>query len=116
MKEELKRNFKVEFLNRVDSIVVFKPLNKSVVHKIAKLQVAEVKERLKDLKIKINVEPSVFTKLVEIGFSTEYGARELRRAIQEKIEDPLSEGIISGEIKKGQKVKVRVEKDRIIFK
>ena len=116
LKEELKRNFKVEFLNRVDSIVVFKPLNKSVVHKIAKLQVAEVKERLKDLKIKINVEPSVFTKLVEIGFSTEYGARELRRAIQEKIEDPLSEGIISGEIKKGQKVKVRVEKDRIIFK
>ena len=52
LKEELKRNFKVEFLNRVDSIIVFKPLNKPVVRKIAKLQVAEVKERLSKDKIK----------------------------------------------------------------
>ncbi len=113
LKEELKRNFKVEFLNRVDSIVVFKPLFKAVVHKIAKLQVAEVKERLKDLKIKINVDPKVYQKLVEVGFSPEYGARELRRAVQEKIEDPLSEGIISGEIKKGQRVNIKVEGDSI---
>ena len=114
LKEELKRNFKVEFLNRVDSIIVFKPLNKPVVRKIAKLQVAEVKERLKDLKIKINADKTVYNKLVEIGFSPEYGARELRRAVQEKIEDPLSEGIISGEIKKGQKVDIKVIDDSIV--
>lgn len=113
LKEELKRSFKVEFLNRVDSIVVFKTLNKPVVLKIAKLQLAEVKGRLKNLKIKINVENNVYKKLVEIGFSPEYGARELRRAIQEKIEDPLSEGIISGKIKKGQKVSIKVVDDSI---
>ncbi len=114
--DELKRNFKVEFLNRVDSIIVFKPLNKVIVRKIAKLQVAEVKERLKDLKIKIKTDPLVYSKLVDLAFSPEYGARELRRVIQEKIEDPLSEGIISGKHKKGQSVKVKVEKDNIVIK
>jgi len=113
--EELKRNFKVEFLNRVDSIIVFKPLNKKIVRQIAKAQLAEVKERLKDLKIKVKVEPGVYAKIVELGFSPEYGARELRRAVQEKIEDPLSEGIISGKFKKGQAVKVKVEKDEIVL-
>ena len=115
LKEELKRNFKVEFLNRVDSISVFKPLSKGVVRRIARLQVNEVKNRLKDLKIKLNVDPSVYTKLVGIGFSQEYGARELRRVIQEKIENPLSEKIISREIEKGQKVRVKVVKDEIII-
>ena len=116
LKEELKRNFKVEFLNRVDSISVFKPLSKEVVRKIARLQVNEVKSRLKDLKIRLNVDPLVYTKLVGIGFSEEYGARELRRVIQEKIENPLSEKIISREVEKGQKVSVKVEKDEIIIK
>ena len=111
--DELKRNFKVEFLNRVDSISVFRPLNKTTVRQIAKLQAAEVKDRLKALKIKIDVDRTVFAKLVDLGFSPEYGARELRRVIQEKIEDPLSEGIISGKFKKGQKVKVTTEEDKI---
>jgi ATP-dependent Clp protease ATP-binding subunit ClpC len=114
--DELKRNFKVEFLNRVDSISVFKPLNKATVRQIAKLQASEVKERLKALKIKIDVDPFVFAKLVDHGFSPEYGARELRRVIQEKIEDPLSEGIISGKFKKGQKVRVATEEDKIVIK
>ena len=113
--EELKKTFKVEFLNRVDAIEVFKPLNKTVVRQIAKLQLKEVKERLKDVKIKIDVAPNVYTKLVELGFSTEYGARELRRVIQEKIEDQLSEKIIAKEIEKGQKVKVKVEGKEIVI-
>ena len=71
LKEELKRNFKVEFLNRVDSILVFKPLSKEVVRRIARLQMNEVKNRLKDLKIRLNVDPLVYTKLVSIGFSQE---------------------------------------------
>ncbi|MEX0617077.1 MAG: ATP-dependent Clp protease ATP-binding subunit [Candidatus Woykebacteria bacterium] len=116
LKEELKRSFKVEFLNRVDSIIVFKPLNKVVVKKIASLELAEVKERLKDLKIKLKTDESVYTKLVELGFSPEYGARELKRVIQEKIEDPLSEGIISGKFKKGETVEVKVEKNEIVIK
>ncbi len=111
--DELKRNFKVEFLNRVDSISVFRPLNKTTVRQIAKLQALEVKDRLKALKIKIDVDHTVFAKLVDLGFSHEYGARELRRVIQEKIEDPLSEGIISGKFKKGQKVRVATEEDKI---
>ncbi len=116
LKDELKRNFKPEFLNRVDSTVVFRPLNKTIVRRIAKLQVKQVKARLKEQRIKINVEDNVYSKLVELGFSQEYGARELRRVIQAKIEDPLSEGILSGNFNKGQSIKVRVEDDQIVTK
>jgi len=116
LKDELKRNFKPEFLNRVDSTVVFRPLNKTIVRRIAKLQVKQVKARLKEQRIKINVEDNVYSKLVELGFSQECGARELRRVIQAKIEDPLSEGILSGNFNKGQSIKVRVEDDQIVTK
>jgi len=115
--EELRRSFKVEFLNRVDSILVFKPLSKGVVKKIAKLLIKEVGDRLRqEHNMRLEVEEPVYNFLVERGFSEEFGAREMRRAITENLEDPLSEGIISGRFKKGQTVKVKIEKDRVILK
>ena len=112
---ELRKIFKVEFLNRVDSTLVFKPLTIEIAKKIAQLLVKEVKHRLKEQKIKLEVKPKVYDELVKKGFSEEFGARELRRVIQENIEDPLSEGILSGEFKAGQKVKVRVEDGQIVL-
>ena len=115
--EELRRNFKVEFLNRVDSILVFRPLSRAVVKKVAKLLVKEVGARLRqEHSMRLEVEEPVYNFLVERGFSEEFGAREMRRAVTENFEDPLSEGIISGRFKKGQTVKVKVEKDKIILK
>ena len=115
--DELRRNFRVEFLNRVDSIIVFRPLTKPVVKRIAKLLVKEVADQLKsEQSIKLEVEPGVFDFLVERGFSEEFGAREMRRTITEHLADPLSEGILGGRFKKSQSVQVKVSKDRIILK
>ena len=115
--EELRRVFKVEFLNRVDSIVVFRPLTKPVVRRIAKLLLREVADRLKtEQTIKLEVESEVYDFLVEKGYSEEFGARELRRVITEHLADPLAEGILSARFKKGQIVKAKVEKNQIILK
>ncbi len=111
--EELKKRFKVEFLNRVDSTLVFRPLNKDVVEKIARLLIKDVKNRLKALKIKVEVSENVYHYLANKGFSSEYGARELRRLIQDQIENSLSEKILSGEIKSHQKVQIKATKNQL---
>lgn len=111
--EELKKNFKVEFLNRVDSTLVFRPLVSEDVKKIAKLMLKEVKSRLKLLKIKLNVNEKVYNFLAEKSFSPEYGARELRRTISEIIENPLSEKVLKGEIKSGQTVSLKIKDSQI---
>ncbi|HEY4694644.1 MAG TPA: ATP-dependent Clp protease ATP-binding subunit [Candidatus Nanoarchaeia archaeon] len=113
--EELKKNFKVEFLNRVDLTLVFRPLTKGDIIQIAKLSLKEVKERLKVNKIKLEVSSEVLSWLSVKGFSTEFGARELRRLIAENIENPLSEKILSGEVEKGKTLQAQVEADKIIF-
>lgn len=114
LNDELRRTFKIEFLNRIDSVVVFKPLSRANVGKIARLLVKEAASRLKEEHgMKLDVDKSVFKLLVEKGFSEEFGAREMHRAITENIEDPLAEKILSGQFKKGQTVKVRVSKDQI---
>jgi len=114
---ELRRNFRVEFLNRVDSTVVFRPLTKPVVKRIAKLLVKEVADRLKsEQSVKLEIEPSVYDFLVERGFSEEFGAREMRRTITEHLADPLSEGILASRFKKGQTVTAKIGKDQIALK
>lgn len=113
--EELKKRFKVEFLNRVDSTLVFRPLNPEVARKIARLLVKEVKERLKSQRIKLDVTEKVYNYLSEKGFSPEYGAREIRRLIQDEIEIPLSEKILAGSVKTGQKVSLSVLDSQISF-
>ena len=113
--EELKKRFKVEFLNRVDSTLVFRPLSKTVVEKIAKILMKEVKSKLKDQKIKLQVQAKLYKYLAEKGFSTEYGAREIRRLVQDEIENPLSEKILSGKIKPGQKISLSIKGSEIVF-
>lgn len=113
--EALKKKFKVEFLNRVDSTLVFRPLNKQVTEKIAKILIKEVKNKLKEQEIKLKVSNKIYPYLAEKGFSAEYGAREIRRLIQDQLENQLSEKILSGEIKPGQKVSITVKDSQIIF-
>ncbi|MCL5093802.1 MAG: ATP-dependent Clp protease ATP-binding subunit [Patescibacteria group bacterium] len=103
---ELKKQFRPEFLNRVDRVVVFKPLNKEEIKKIVDLQLDELSERLKDQKITLKVTSEAKDILVEKGFDQDNGARPLRRAIQNLIEDPLASGILSGEFKEGDTISV----------
>ncbi|MBM3251528.1 MAG: ATP-dependent Clp protease ATP-binding subunit [Candidatus Omnitrophica bacterium] len=114
--EEIKKTFKPEFLNRIDDIIVFRPLDKEDLAKIVDLEVEEVAERLKEQKITIKLTKEAKDLLMEKGFDPSFGARPLKRTIQRYLEDPLSEEIISGTFKEGSKVAVSRKNDSLIFK
>lgn len=101
---ELKNTFRPEFLNRVDDIIVFSKLTTSEIEEIAQKMLENLNVRLKALNITLNCDDSVKAALAEKGFDETYGARPLRREIQNKIEDALSEKILDGSIKSGDTV------------
>jgi len=103
--EELKRTFKPEFLNRIDDIIVFSKLSQSEIGEIATKMLEVLKKRLADMEIDIEFTEDAVKAISNAGFDAVYGARPLRRAIQNKIEDALSEHILEGKIKSGDKVK-----------
>ncbi len=112
----LKENFRPEFLNRIDEIIIFNYLNKTEIKKIVDLELAKVAERLKNKKIEIRISDSVKEVLAEKGFDPNLGARPLKRVIQREVLDPLSLKIVSGEIKEGETVNVYFEQGKIIFR
>ena len=112
---ELKATFRPEFLNRVDDIIVFSKLKFEEIGLIAENMLKNLKERLKNLEIDFSWDDSVKNALAEKGFDEVYGARPLRREIQNKIEDKLSENILEGKIKKGANVNCTLENDEFIF-
>ena len=113
---DLKDIFKPEFLNRLDEIVVFKKLTKENIEKITVKMLNDLKKRTADLGIEITFTDEVIQYISKEGFSEEYGARPLKRAIQSKIEDALSEEILYGNIKSMSKAIIDIEKDKIIIK
>ena len=102
---ELKKEFRPEFLNRLDDIIVFHKLSKEEILKIAENMLRGLKKRISDLGIDIEFDASVAERAAEVGFDPIYGARPLRRAIQNNVEDTLSEKMLDGALKKGDKVK-----------
>ncbi|MCX6742988.1 MAG: ATP-dependent chaperone ClpB [Candidatus Parcubacteria bacterium] len=115
--EALKAQFKPEFINRLDEIIIFHPLAKKEIEKIIDLQLEIVKERLAEKKIKLEFTPKLEEFLAEKGFDPQFGARPLKRVIQNQILDDLALQIIEGKIKEGQKIKVDVDKDnKVAFK
>ena len=112
----LRDNFRPEFLNRLDEIVIFNKLSISDIEKITGLMLAEVTERVEKLNIKIEFSDEVCAHLAKVGFDPIYGARPLRRAIQQKIEDSFSTGMLDGSIKAGDKVLCTLLNDEIIYK
>ena len=114
--EEVKRMFKPEFLNRIDEIIVFHTLNKEEVKKIVGILLKDLTLRCKDqMGIELKVRDSVKELIAKEGFDPKYGARPLRRAIQNKIEDAMAEEILEGRIKQGDKVIIGVSKEKIKF-
>src|SRR5690606_25448 len=113
--EELKRNFKPEFLNRVDDIIVFPQLSKKELVQIVDLFTKRLGERLLDRDMTIELSQAAKELLIEIGFDPALGARPLRRAMQQKIEDRLSEKILHGELNPGDHVEVDVENGEFRF-
>lgn len=112
--EEVKRIFKPEFLNRIDDTIVFRTLNKDDMKKIVTLMTKSLVKRAKDqLNITLNIRDSVKKYIVEKAYDPKYGARPLRRMIQDKIEDTLAEEILAGTIKNGDVVDVGVKKNEV---
>ena len=114
--DEVKQLFRPEFLNRIDEIIVFHPLNEDNMKKIVGLMCKEVVQRAKEqLEITLVVRDSVKKHIVETGSDKKYGARPLRRAVQSQLEDKLAEALLNGEIKRGDHVEAGISKKEIKF-
>ncbi len=111
LNESLKRAFRPEFINRMDSIVIFRSLNKDDIKQIVSLELSKVSERLKDHNLVLTASEEALAVLAELGYDSEFGARPLRRVIQQKVEDPLSDRVLAGEFVDGNAVKVNVNED-----
>ncbi len=113
--EDLKKTFKPEFLNRIDEIIVFNRLEKDDIKEIAKRMLKSLKKRLADMDMEIEFTDAAIDSLADAGFDNVYGARPLRRAIQQKIEDPLSELILENKVKAGEKCTVDFKDGEFTF-
>jgi ATP-dependent Clp protease ATP-binding subunit ClpC len=109
LQKELKNHFTPEFLNRVDEVVVFNPLRENEVEQIVEIELLKLNKRLDKLGYKITIDPKVKKFLSEVGFDEKYGARPIKRAIQEKIEDLISEEVLRGNIVEGKPCKLRMK-------
>ncbi len=112
---ELKKLFRPEFLNRVDDIIVFNKLNEDEIKEIAGKMLENLKNRVKTMDIDIDFTDNAISEISKEGFDDTYGARPLRRAIQSKIEDALSEKILEGQIAKGSKVSCDFKDGQFVF-
>lgn len=113
--EVVKKTFKPEFLNRIDEIIVFHPLSREHLQKIIGIEVGNVKKRLSEKKLDIELTKRAEEFLIDKGFDKIFGARPLKRTIQRHLEDPLAEEIIAGTLKNIKKIKVDLERDHLKF-
>ncbi len=112
---ELKRNFKPEFLNRVDDIIVFHALTENELEKIVYLMIENLEKRLMDKNISIKLDESAMRLITKNGYDLEFGARPLKRAIQRLLEDEISERMLKGEINDSDSIKVTTKNDKLDF-
>jgi ATP-dependent Clp protease ATP-binding subunit ClpC len=113
--DEAKRQFRPEFLNRLDDIIVFRSLTRTDLIRILDLEIAKVMERLKGKNLKLNLDEKAKDFLVEKGYDPTYGARPMRRSVERFLEDPLAEEILKGNLHEGEPVQVTVDNGKLLF-
>jgi ATP-dependent Clp protease ATP-binding subunit ClpC len=113
--EEAKRTFKPEFLNRLDDVIVFHPLSKEDLIQILELEVGKLAARLKPKNLRLQLDTKAKEFLIEKGYDPTYGARPMRRAVEQYLEDPLAEEMLKGNIQPNSIVVVSADKDRLTF-
>ncbi|MEX1670364.1 ATP-dependent chaperone ClpB [Zhongshania guokunii] len=109
-------HFRPEFINRIDELVVFEPLDRTQVQAIAGIQLGILNSRLADRELRLEVSDEALDRLADIGFDPVYGARPLKRAIQQQFENPLAQSLLKGEFVAGQVINATVEEGEIVFK
>jgi ATP-dependent Clp protease ATP-binding subunit ClpB len=108
-------HFRPEFINRIDESVVFHPLGRAHIRSIAKIQLLALEARLKERDIKFSISDAALDKIGEMGFDPVYGARPLKRSIQQELENPLAQAILSGKFSAGDTIQVDVKDDQLYF-
>ena len=116
IRQQLKLHFRPEFLNRIDETIIFHSLQKNELHQIVKLMVAQLRARVAEQGINLKVTPAAIDVVATKGYNPAYGARPLRRALQDLIEDPLSTALLSGNVKTGDNVVVGAHQGKITLK
>ena len=111
-----KQNFKPEFVNRIDVVTVFHPLNYKQLAQIAKIFISNLNKRLVKNGVSLKVTESALKYLIEKGYDPEYGARPLRRLIEQEIEDKIAEGMLSGEIEKGSVIVISARNEKLVLR
>ena len=111
----VKKELRPEFINRIDEIIVFHKLSKEDINKIVDIMLKEVIDRLKEQKIEVEFTDDVKKLITEKGIDKNFGARPLRRTIQNLVEDSLAEEILDGNLKKNKKTKIGVEGNRVVI-
>lgn len=113
IREALKKSFRPEFLNRIDEIVIFHSLVKEELHEIVKKMAKQIVDRLAQKDVKLKITPAAIDVIAKAGFDPEYGARPIRRALQNKVEDKLSDALLMGQIVQGATVTLGASKGKI---
>ena len=112
--DSLRHVFRPEFINRLDGVIVFHPLNQEHLHSIVNLELAKVAERMQEHNISLHASEAALDQLATEGYDPEMGARPLRRVIQDKVEDRLSDAVLSHEFNEGDSILVDVDKSKNI--
>ncbi len=115
LNESLKRAFRPEFINRIDATVIFRSLNREDIQQIVSLELDKVAERLKEHDLILTATPEALAAIADAGYDAEFGARPLRRVIQQKVEDPLSDKLLSGEFQNGIAILVTLDPENEII-
>jgi ATP-dependent Clp protease ATP-binding subunit ClpC len=111
LNESLKRAFRPEFINRLDATVIFRSLNKEDIQKIVSLELDKVALRLKDHDLVLTATPEALATLADLGYDSEFGALPLKRINQQKVEDLLSDKLLSGEFQNGDAILITLDPD-----
>ena len=115
IQEEIKKTFNPEFVNRLDEIVIFNPLDRKEIIQIVDIQMDEIIPRLQEREIGVSLTPGAKALLAEKGYDPTYGARQLKRTIQKMVEDPLSEEILQGKFHEGSEIRISKKGDGLNF-
>ncbi|MFZ4509093.1 MAG: AAA family ATPase, partial [Fimbriimonas sp.] len=113
--DQVRATLRPEFINRIDDIVVFRPLGVNEIKKIVTIQLASLASRLAERRIEIDLSDEALTQLASAGFDPVYGARPLKRAIQRDLMNPLAQALLRGDIREGSKVHVDAANGEFVF-
>ena len=113
--EVVARHFRPEFVNRIDEVVVFHPLTADQIKGIATFQLALLNKRLAEQELKVSLSDEALATLSEVGFDPVYGARPLKRAIQQRVENPLAQAILNGQFQRGDQIVGKVDQGKMNF-